>query len=78
MEQTMDTLNSPNADEGPLLPTRQVCERYHVTDRTIDRWIQDEALGFPQPIMINKRRYFRERRLLDWERDRAKKNGVAA
>jgi excisionase family DNA binding protein len=73
----MDVSNSVN-DEGPLLPTRQVCERYHVTDRTIDRWIKDGKLGFPQPVMINKRRYFRERRLLDWEHDRAKKNVAAA
>jgi predicted DNA-binding transcriptional regulator AlpA len=73
----MDASNS-TSDEGPLLPTRRVCERYHVTDRTVDRWIRDEVLGFPQPVIINKRRYFRERHLLDWERDRAKKNGVVA
>jgi predicted DNA-binding transcriptional regulator AlpA len=74
----MDAPNSLNDDDGPLLPTRQVCERYHVTDRTIDRWIRDEALKFPQPVIINRRRYFRERKLLNWETERAKRNGAAA
>ena len=74
----MDVSVSVN-DDGPLLPTRQVCERYHVTDRTIDRWIKDIDLGFPQPLMINRRRYFREAELQRWERARpARRNAEAA
>jgi predicted DNA-binding transcriptional regulator AlpA len=58
-----------------LWPTRRVLQRYGVCARTIDRWVADEALGFPQPIVINKRRYFRERQLVEWERSAA---GAAA
>jgi predicted DNA-binding transcriptional regulator AlpA len=56
---------------GPFLSARKVWERYDVTDRTIDRWIADPAMGFPQPITINKRRYFSESELTAWERRRA-------
>ena len=77
----MDTISSEIAssavDDGRLLPSRLVCERYHIVDRTLDRWIRDEALGFPQPVMINKRRYFRELALRDWERKRANKTEAA-
>jgi hypothetical protein len=41
-----------------LLPTRLVCERYDVCDRTVDRWVESGVL--PQPAYINKRRYFDE------------------
>jgi predicted DNA-binding transcriptional regulator AlpA len=64
---------SDNHDE--LWPTRRVLQRYGVCARTIDRWVADQSLGFPQPIVINKRRYFRERQLVEWERHAA---GAAA
>jgi predicted DNA-binding transcriptional regulator AlpA len=53
------------------LPAKQVCERYQVTDRTLDRWLADPAMEFPRPMMINKRRYFPEIELTRWERKRA-------
>jgi predicted DNA-binding transcriptional regulator AlpA len=44
--------------ESPqLLPTRQVCKRYGVSDRTIARWERDPDLRFPQPVLINQRKY---------------------
>ena len=62
-------------DEGPLLPAKPVCERYRIRDRTLDRWLANQALQFPRPIVINGRRYFRERRLEIWERSRAADKG---
>ena len=58
-------------NDGPLLPSRVVLARYSICDRTLDRWLKNPALAFPQPVFINKRRYFRERQLQDWERVRA-------
>ena len=52
------------------LTARQVRERFGVVARTVDRWLADEALAFPRPITINKRRYFVEQEILDWERSR--------
>jgi DNA-binding transcriptional MerR regulator len=49
-----------------LLPTRALCERYHVVSRTIDRW---EAAGvIPAPVRINGRRYWSEAELEARER----------
>ncbi len=54
-----------------LRPARQVRERYSVSDMTLWRWLRDEGLRFPQPIIINSRRYFDEEELEAWERSRA-------
>jgi hypothetical protein len=67
----MSSITGRGADAdnaGPLLPTRDVCARYKVNIRTIERWLVDDKLGFPAPIFINKRRYFRERDLVAFER----------
>jgi predicted DNA-binding transcriptional regulator AlpA len=54
-----------------LLPTRQVCRRYTVSDRTISRWERDPHLQFPQPVVINKRKYYNEAELTAFDRARA-------
>lgn len=36
----------------------EVCRRYSISDMTLWRWLKDEALGFPKPMMIRKRRLF--------------------
>ena len=43
-----------------LLPTRKVRARYGgITERTIYRWLKNPELGFPQPLVINGRRYWK-------------------
>jgi hypothetical protein len=75
----MDTAYSDNtAADGPRLPASKVWKRYGVTDRTLDRWLAKESLGFPKPLLINKRRYFREAELIDWERSRASSKSEVA
>ena len=59
---------SPPPDQ--LLPARRVWERYGIADRTLDRWLVREDLGFPRPLVINRRRYWHENALIDWERRR--------
>lgn len=48
-----------------------VAERYGKTIRTIERWIADEKLGFPKPIVINKRRFFRASELQQFDSNAA-------
>jgi predicted DNA-binding transcriptional regulator AlpA len=60
-----------------LLPARKTMQRYGIADRTLDRWLADPALGFPKPVVVNRRRYFRVADLTAWERDRAKERGAA-
>jgi hypothetical protein len=60
-----------------MLPAAMVWRRYGKTDRTLDRWLKDESLGFPRPVVIRNRRYFKEAELLDWERAQASKSRAA-
>jgi len=54
-----------------LLPTRQVCRRYGVSDRTIARWERDPDLQFPQPTEIRGRKYYDENSLTAFDRAQA-------
>lgn len=49
----------------------EVAERYGKTIRTIERWIADEKLGFPKPIVIKKRRFFRASELQQFDSNAA-------
>ncbi|MGX5803500.1 helix-turn-helix transcriptional regulator [Bradyrhizobium sp. Arg314] len=59
--------------DNSYLTAKQVLARYHVTDMTLWRWLNDEALAFPKPMIVNRRRYFLEADLIAWERGRAVK-----
>lgn len=37
-----------------------------VSDMSLWRWLNDPAMGFPQPIRIQKRRYWKEAEILAW------------
>jgi predicted DNA-binding transcriptional regulator AlpA len=54
--------------ESKFLPTRQVCERYGISDRTLARWERDPDLRFPQPMTINKRKFYSENALTAFDR----------
>jgi hypothetical protein len=53
-----------------LLPASKVRLRYGVSFRTLDRWVADQALGFPRPVVISNRRYFRVADLEEFENQR--------
>jgi len=52
---------------GRKLLTRHLCARYRVSDRTIDRWVADPRLGFPQPLIVNNRRYWEESEIVAFD-----------
>jgi hypothetical protein len=73
-------------DHQPLAPTvdasssrrtfgasgnSRVAERYGRTPRTIERWLDDEKLNFPQPVYINRFKYWNLDELETWERKQA-------
>ena len=60
--------------EDRMLPTRLVCERYSITDRTVDRWLESGIL--PPPVRINGLRYWRQRELEQRERLRWESSSV--
>jgi hypothetical protein len=59
------------APTSKYLPTAKVAERYGRTPRTIERWLDDEKLNFPQPVYINRFKYWNIDELEGWERKRA-------
>ena len=40
-----------------LIPDRKVAREFNVTQRTLDEWTVDPALGFPPMLVIRRRRY---------------------
>jgi hypothetical protein len=57
-----------NASDDILLTASQVRTRYGgVSDMALWRWLHDERMSFPQPLLINRRRYWRLSDLLRWE-----------
>jgi predicted DNA-binding transcriptional regulator AlpA len=60
------------ASSDKLIGSRTLRERYdNISDMTVWRWLHDPYLGFPQPIYLGKRRYWRLGDLEAWERSRA-------
>ncbi|GAB5430334.1 MAG: hypothetical protein Devi2KO_37930 [Devosia indica] len=60
----MQDVSQPNR----YLTATQVRARFgNISDMTLWRWLQDDALGFPKPMVINRRRLFREDQIIDWE-----------
>jgi hypothetical protein len=63
---------------GRKSPTRAVCNRYGVSDRTVARWWRNPKLGFPQPVTINGRLYFAYDELDAFDRARAARKAEVA
>lgn len=54
------------------LTARQVCSRYGgISDMTLWRWLNDPEMGFPCPRYINRRRYWDEAELDEFDRAQA-------
>ena len=60
-----------------LLPTRLVCKRYDICNRTLIRWERDPDLRFPEPIVIKTRKYYRDSDLTAWDRANAGRRTAA-
>jgi len=67
--------DSNNSDRK--LPTRLVCRRYGISDRTLARWERNPDLSFPPAMIINHRKYFDETALSAWERKHARSAQIA-
>ena len=67
MEMMHPGITGSASDNRPLLPARSVCAHFKITARTLHRWLANGELGFPRPIVINHRQYFKPRELEDFE-----------
>jgi len=70
LEEVVRVGNTGLAEKDRLYPKTAVANRYGVTPRCIDRWAADPDLGFPQPEIINTRKYSRESQLRGWDQAR--------
>ena len=59
-----------------LLPARQICERYGITSRTLSRWLARRDLAFPQPMVVNGRRFWWLAHIEAWERGQIRGHGI--
>ena len=58
----------PNTEPNSYLSAKQTRHRFGgVSDMTLWRWINDPALGFPPPLRINGRRFWKIADLERWE-----------
>ena len=61
-----------------FVPAPAVQRRYSISDATLWRWLNDSAMAFPRPIVINRRRLFRRDELDAWDLTRTRRALVAA
>jgi len=59
------------SDSENWLNSAEVRGRYRISAATLNRWDRDEALGFPEPMVINRRKLYLLSKLLIWERSQA-------
>ena len=58
----------PDTEPNSYLSAKQTRHRFgDVCDMTLWRWIKDPALGFPPPLRINGRRFWKVADLERWE-----------
>jgi len=68
------------APRGPTdvrLPSKAVTARFGISRRTLDRWLRDNVLNFPRPLVINHRLYFALAEIEAWETACAKRHAIA-
>ena len=69
MEQARQT---PANSLGVLLTSKQVRERYAVTQRTVERWLLLDDFAFPKPLKFRRKLYWRPADISEWEASRAR------
>jgi hypothetical protein len=60
------------------LAATRLRDRYGISAMTEWRWLHDEALGLPKPVLIQGRKYYDLGEIELWERRRAALSGKAA
>lgn len=68
----------PQNDDRRLIPasvTRDLCGG--VSDMALWRWGRNKSLGFPEPVYIGTRRYWREAEILAWLETRTRQKPPA-
>jgi hypothetical protein len=59
-------VTSGPARKGALVTRSTVALEFDAHKRTIDRWEDDEKLGFPKSVLIKGQRYFKREEIDAW------------
>lgn len=69
VEAAISAFGTPPRDGADQkLDTAAVADRYNKDIRTVNRWTQDPALGFPKPTYIRGRKFWNLSELKEWDR----------
>ena len=60
-------VTSSPAYKGALVTRSTVALEFDAHKRTIDRWEDDEKLGFPKSVLIKGQRYFKREEIDAWK-----------
>lgn len=69
-KKTLAALQKAADADREYLTGAELRRRYGVTEMTIWRWLHDERMNFPRPLVIARRRYFRLADIVAWEAGR--------
>lgn len=58
------------ARDKQYLPIGDVIARYRVSVMSIERWLRDPRMAFPQPVYFGRRRFWLLNDIENWERER--------
>ncbi|HTR12643.1 MAG TPA: hypothetical protein VMI72_05140 [Roseiarcus sp.] len=61
-----------------LIPAPRLAQQLGVTRRTLARWIENPALGFPEAANINGRKYFSCAAIEAWKINRLRGSATKA
>ena len=59
------------SDTETWLNSGSVCARYNISAPTLNRWDRDGELGFPKPMIVQRRKLYPLSKLEAWERTQA-------
>lgn len=65
----MDVRQDRRSQQEQWLPGPQVDKRYGISAMSRWRWMHDPKLGFPAPVRIRRRTFWRLSDLIRWEQE---------
>jgi len=69
---------SKEKQESEWISGASLAAMLDITTMTLWRWERDKKLGFPQPTIINTRRYWNRNQINDWMRRMATSKAKAS
>jgi len=63
-------MENPQKHPETLIDVNEVQAIFGVSKMTIWRWCSHDQLGFPRPVRIQRRRYWKEAEVVAWLRER--------